>query len=112
MNQLNIRDLVIDAEATLGKHPLLTGVKNVYEYKGDIRTDKVIGYKYELALPDHNLDKIDVKILGEKQLEKDEEAGFSEVKLVGLTMGLYRSDKGGYNIYCNADGIELVKKGD
>lgn len=104
------RNIVIDAKASIGeKTPLLTEIKPVYEYKGAVRTDKIIGYKYVVALPSHRLEQLEVKILGEKLLDDIEEDDYREVRFSGLSMGLYRSGET-YKVYCNATGVELVNE--
>ena len=57
-----IKDLKIDP-ASLGKHKLLVDVAPVAEYVGGQRTDKVVGYRYVVALPEHSFEKLSVKIL-------------------------------------------------
>ena len=48
---LNIRDLKIDANATLGSKKLLVDVVPVYEYQNNQRTDKIVAYRYITVLP-------------------------------------------------------------
>ena len=58
---LNIRELRIDP-ASLGGKKLLVDIVPAYAYADGRRTDTVTGYRYVVALPDHQLEKIGVKI--------------------------------------------------
>ena len=53
---LNIRNLKID-NASLGEKKLLVDVIPAYEYKDGVKTDKIGGYRYIVALPAHSLEK-------------------------------------------------------
>ncbi len=46
-----------------------TGVRPVYEYEDGHRTNNVIGYKYAIVAVDLDAERVDVKILGEKQMD-------------------------------------------
>ena len=72
---LNIRDLRIDP-ASLGSKKLLVDISPAYEYKDGKRTDNLTGYRYTVALPEHGLDKISVRIDGKQLIEKPE--GYQE----------------------------------
>ena len=87
---LNIRNLRIDP-ASLGAKKLLVDVLPAYEYKDGKRTDKITGYRYEVALPTHNLDKIGVKIDGEQRMEAPKD-GFIEVEFANLEVNAYERD--------------------
>ena len=87
---LNIRDLRIDV-ASLGQKMLLVDVMPAYEYKDGKRTDNIVGYRYEVALPAHNLDKISVRIDG-KQLMDAPEDGFIEVGFTNLEVSAYERE--------------------
>lgn len=87
---LSIRDVKID-NGSLGQKKLLTGVQPAYEYKDGKRTDNITGYRYEVALVSHNLDKLSVRIDG-KQLMDAPEDGFIEVEFTGLEVGAYEKD--------------------
>ena len=89
---LNIRDLKIDATATLGSKKLLVAVVPVYEYKNNQRMDKVVAYRYVVALPERAFEKIGVRIDGPQLIELPD--GFVEVTFHGLellSMSLIRS---------------------
>lgn len=87
---LNIRNVKIDV-TSLGHKKLLTDVQPAYEYKDGKRTDTITGYRYEIALVSHNLDKLNVRIDG-KQLMDAPEDGFVEVEFTGLEVGAYEKD--------------------
>ena len=87
---LNIRNVKIDV-TSLGQKKLLTDVQPAYEYKDGKRTDTITGYRYEIALVSHNLDKLNVRIDG-KQLMDAPEDGFVEVEFTGLEVGAYEKD--------------------
>ena len=87
---MNIRDLRIDP-ASLGQKKLLVDVRPAYEYKDRMRTDTVTGYRYEVALPKHALDKLSVRIDGAQPMQTPED-GPVEVEFTGLEIGAYEKD--------------------
>ena len=103
---LNIRDLLIDP-ASLGGRKLLVDILPAYEYKDGRRTDTVTGYRYMVALPDHQLEKIGVKIEGKQLLEKPE--GYAEVEFTGLELTFYEA-QGHAQVSARASGVSLVQK--
>ena len=78
---LNIRNLKIDP-TSLGEKMLLVDITPAYEYKDGRRLDTVTGYRYIVALPEHGLEKLGVKIDGKQLLDKPD--GFAEVEFIGL----------------------------
>ena len=102
---LNIRDLKIDAAATLGSKKLLVDVVPIYEYKNNQRMDKVVAYRYVVALPERAFEKIGVRIDGPQLIELTD--GFVEVNFHGLELAAYESI-GKVNIIAKATGISLV----
>ena len=103
---LNIRDLKIDP-ASLGAKKLLVDITPAYEYKDGHRSDTITGYRYIVALPEHGLEKIGVKIEGRQLLEKPE--GYAEVEFSGLEVFADES-QGKTQISAKATGVSLVKK--
>ena len=85
---ITIRDLKFDNKS-LGEQKFLVDVTAVYEYSNGVRTDKITGYRYVVALPAHNLKKLGVKIEGDKLMEKPE--GFAEVTFTDLEVRAYES---------------------
>ena len=101
---LNIRDLRIDP-ASLGVKKLLVDILPAYEYKDGRRTDTITGYRYVVALPEHGLDKIGVKIEGKQVMEKPD--GFAEVEFAGLEVMAYEA-QGHAQVSAKATGVSLV----
>ena len=86
---LNIRDLRIDP-ASLGEKMLLVEITPTYEYKNGTKTTNVLGYRYTVALPKHNLEKLGVKIDGKQLMDKPE--GFVEVEFENLEVSAYEKN--------------------
>lgn len=103
---LKLSHIVIDAKRSVGKGLLLTGISPVYLYQNQKKTDQIIAYKYECAMPDNNLDKVDVKIEGKKLLDLTE--GYIEVEFENLEISFYTKD-GQLQISTKATGIVPVK---
>ncbi len=101
---MKITDLIIDPKS-LGNKLWLVDVAPAYEYKDNRRTDTITGYRYTVALPEKNLDKINIKIDGKQLLEKPD--GFVEVNLTGLELFVYWSN-GQPQVAAKATGIALV----
>ena len=58
---LKITDLIIDPRS-LGSKLWLVEVLPAYEYDKEKKpTDKILGYRYSIALPEHGLEKINVR---------------------------------------------------
>ena len=79
-----------------------------YAYQNGQRTDTVTGYRYTVALPDKGLDKINVRIDGDQQM--DAPASFVEVRFAELEPYLYWSG-GEYQLGARAKGISAVNTG-
>ena len=101
---LNIRNLKIDP-TSLGEKMLLVDITPAYEYKDGRRLDTVTGYRYIVALQEHGLEKLGVKIDGKQLLEKPD--GFAEVEFSGLEVFAYEA-QGKTQISARATGITLV----
>lgn len=101
---LNIRNLKIDP-TSLGEKMLLVDITPAYEYKDGRRLDTVTGYRYIVALPEHSLEKLGVKIDGKQLVEKPD--GFAEVEFTGLEVFAYEA-QGKTQISARATGITLV----
>ena len=98
---LNIRNLKIDP-TSLGEKMLLVDITPAYEYKDGRRLDTVTGYRYIVALPEHGLEKLGVKIDGKQLLDKPD--GFAEVEFDGLEVFAYEA-QGKTQISARATGI-------
>lgn len=101
---MKLNDLMIDPRS-LGNKLWLVDVAPAYEYKDNKRTDTILGYRYCIALPEKGLDKIDVRIDGEKQMEAPD--GYAEVRFDGLEIFIYWS-RGDYHVGARATGIHLA----
>ena len=84
---------------------LLVDITPAYEYKDGRRLDTVTGYRYIVALPEHGLEKLGVKIDGKQLLDKPD--GFAEVEFDGLEVFAYEA-QGKTQISARATGITLV----
>jgi hypothetical protein len=103
---INIRDLRIDP-TSLGAKKLLVDIAPAYEYKDNKRTENVTGYRYTVALPEHSLEKLGVKIEGKQLMDKPE--GFAEVEFSGLEVFMYVAN-GQPVVGARATGISLANK--
>ncbi len=102
---LSLRDVRIDP-SSLGEKLILVDVKPAYEYAGGNRTDKLLGYRYEVCLPEHRLEKLKVLIPGPQQLEMLED--FPEVLFADLEVRAYES-KTGVQFTATATSIVLAR---
>ena len=102
---LNIRDLRIDP-ASLGKEMLLVDIIPMYEYRDNCRTDNLVAHRYIVALPEHGLEKLAVRIDGQQQMDKPE--GYVKVTFSGLELRAYEM-QGKVQIVAKATGIALAK---
>lgn len=105
---MKITDLIIDPRS-LGNKLWLVDIIPTYEYKDNKRTDNVTGYRYEVALPEKNLDKIGIKIDGKQLMEKPD--GYAEISCEGLEVFIYWLG-GQPQVGAKATGITLVKHKD
>ena len=65
---MNILDVVIDANASVGKNLLLTDVRPYYAYAGNQKLDKVVGYRYDVVLTEKKFEKLSVKVHNVRRL--------------------------------------------
>ena len=101
---MKITDLIIDPRS-LGNKLWLVDVAPAYEYKDNRRTDTVTGYRYTVAMPEKELEKINVKIDGKQLMEKPE--SYVDVTFTGLEIFVYWSN-GQPQVGAKATGISLV----
>ena len=101
---MKITDLII-SDKSLGDKLWLVAVSPAYEYKDNRRTDTILGYRYTVALPEKGLDKVDVRIDGQQQM--DAPNGYVEVCFDGLEVFIYWS-RGDYHVGAKAKGIHLA----
>ena len=81
---LNIRDLKIDT-ASLGKPLLLVEVRPYSEYKDGKALEGIAGYRYDVCLVAHRLEKLGIKIAGPQLMD-----GAVEVEFSGLEVRAYQ----------------------
>lgn len=101
---MKLTDLIVSPKS-LGDKLWLVDVSPAYEYQNNRRTDTVLGYRYSIAMPEHGLDKVDVRIDGQQQM--DAPNGYVEVRFDNLEVFIYWS-KGDYHVGAKATGIHLV----
>lgn len=104
---MDINHIVIDTNKTVGNTTILVGVTPAFEYVDGVRKDNIVGYKYELVLPDRLYEKLVVKILGKKRVELADDGVPQPVALDGLTMSLYWTPQG-HKVSATADNIKLI----
>lgn len=85
---MKITDLIIDPRS-LGSKLWLVEVSPAYEYRENRKTDTVLGYRYTVAMPEKGLDKINVRIDGDKRMDAPD--GYAEVRFDGLEVFIYWS---------------------
>lgn len=103
---MDTNKVIIDANATIGKSPMLIGVSEIYNYVDGKKIDTIIGYKYEVVLPDKMYDKLSVRILGDKKLDMPENET-PTVIFEGLEMNLYWSPQG-HKVSASAENIKFT----
>ena len=97
-------DIIIDPR-TLGSSLLLVGISEWREYKDGKPTDTIVGYTYNLVLPDKKFAPFNVKIKGKRLL--DTPADFAEVEFQDLELFVYVLS-GKIQLGARATGISLV----
>lgn len=103
---MDIRNVVIDAEKTVGKNPVLVDVAPSYEYKDGKRSDAISGFKYTIAMPAMAYDKLAVKIEGALQMDKPE-GDYPVVAFDTLELYTYWTPQG-YQVAARAKGIHAI----
>ena len=91
---MKLTDLIVSPKS-LGDKLWLVDVSPAYEYQNNRRTDTVLGYRYSIAMPERGLDKVDVRIDGQQQM--DAPNGYEEVRFDNLEVFIYWS-KGDYHV--------------
>ena len=90
-------NLRIDTKC-LGKHLLV-------DVKTDVKDGEQVGYKYLVALPDHQLDKYNVRIPGKQQINASD--GICEVVFENLQVRPYVID-GVFGLTATATAVRRV----
>ena len=101
---MKLTDLIVSPKS-LGDKLWLVDVSPAYEYQNNRRTDTILGYRYTVAMPEKGLDKINVRIDGDKRMDAPD--GYVEVRFDNLEVFIYWS-KGDYHVGAKATGIHLV----
>ena len=101
---MKLTDLIVSPKS-LGDKLWLVDVSPAYEYQNNRRTDTALGYRYSIAMPERGLDKVDVRIDGQQQM--DAPNGYEEVRFDNLEVFIYWS-KGDYHVGAKATGIHIV----
>lgn len=111
---LKITDLKIDT-ASLGGNFLLVDITPYNTYKDGERTDTLEGYRYDIALPKHKMEKLSVKIpisvcnVPLVNIEKEEEIPMlRQVVFEGLEVTSYFM-QGNINLKATATKISFAK---
>ena len=100
---MKLTEIIVDRK-TVGKTLLLVDVVPVYHYENGQKTETIEGYRYMLVLPEKNFQKIGVKIIGEKQMEKPND-GYVDVTLEGFELFIYWLN-GTYHLGARATSIK------
>lgn len=103
---LRITDIIIDPR-TLGGKLWLVDVQPAYSYVDGHRTDTITGYRYTVALPEKNLEKIAVRIDGGQKMEAPN--GFQEVTFCDLELYIYWGAQNQPQVGARATDIQLVE---
>lgn len=104
-----LRNLKIDPKS-LGKHLWLVDATPVVEYtKSGERTDKIIGFRYVIALPAHGFEKLSVKIAGDQQIELPDGEEYIPVEFDSLDIRVYETN-GHAQLTASATSIHAVKE--
>lgn len=103
---MDISKLRIDP-ASLGDNLMLTDVTPVFRYENKAKTDEVVGYRYVVACPALGLEKVGIKVNGDKRMNKPVE-GFPIVTFIGMEIKLYVIN-GNANITATAKDVKVVK---
>ena len=105
---MEIKNLVIDANRSVGKNLVLVDVAPIKSYIDGRRTDEVSGYRYTVAMPDKAFDKLVVKIDGELRIDNPVEGNYPKVVFEGLDLSLYWSPEG-HKVSAKADDIKALE---
>ena len=101
---LKITDLEVKSQS-LGNKFWLVEVSPAFAYLNNRKTDTILGYRYTVALPEKGLEKINVRIDGDKLMDSPD--GYVEVRFDGLEVFIYWS-QGQPQVGAKATGINLV----
>lgn len=103
---IKLKDVVINTPATIGTITLLTDVRPVYNYVNGTRTAEILGYRYEVALPERHLNKLEVFIEGQQRMEAPD--GNAPVVFEGLELYLGWSRDNSYVVRARASEVSFA----
>ena len=101
---LKITELEVKSQS-LGNKLWLVEVSPAFAYVNNRKTDTIRGYRYTVALPEKGLEKINVRIDGDKLMDTPD--GYAEVRFDNLEVFIYWS-QGQPQVGAKATGIHLV----
>lgn len=103
---MNLTNLKLNSTC-LGKKMLLVDIIPCYRYSNGVKTDDIDAYRYIVALPDMEFEKLGIKIDGEKLMDKP--ATYVEVTFDELELFIYWR-AGIYDVGATAKGIRTQGK--
>lgn len=87
---MKLNEIVVSPR-TFGKEMILVSQMPYFQYEDGKRTEKRLGYKYEVVLTERSFEKVSVKIESAEPMFTDEEvAGNPKITFEGLEIGLYQ----------------------
>lgn len=108
---IKMSDLKIDTKCFGGEY-LLVDIVPSYDYKDGKKTNNLLCYKYEVALPKFKMEKLSVKIPSNVapivDIDNNEEIPMKNVIFEGLEIGCYMSDRF-VNLTATAKSVSFVK---
>lgn len=103
---MNIKEIKLDNEC-LGKQMLLVGITPDLYVNGQKVTDPV-GYRYDVCLRSHGMDKLSVRIPGAQQMDVPAPEADVYVRFEGLVVRPYVAQNGRLAFTASATGIRPV----
>lgn len=99
-------DIVVDVIGTIGEGPYLAcNCEPVYKYdEANNKTEEVVAYKVEIALPQKKLTKIGIKVDTTSNPLPDLD-DIVEVDFTKLALGIYTDRTGHIQLYGKADKV-------
>lgn len=88
---------------------LLVDVRPYYTYTDGVRGQTPVGYVYDVCLPVHKMDKLAVKIEGQRLMDAPQD-GAREVEFAGLVVRPYVDRNGHLAVTATATGIKARKE--
>lgn len=105
---IKLRDLKIDAKATLGRRIVLTNIAPKFVYEGGKKTEKVEGCYYTVFCQDRQYMTLRVSAPGDARIDDATVDKMPHVEFEGLEIHLYYIDKRPI-ITVTADNVRVAK---